>query len=81
MQTYYFDMKDGVPVRDRAGLDFRTDSQAIQHSKNLARRFSREQPIADDNLCVVVINESGAEIHREPVYPAAAAQPPPPPSA
>ena len=69
MQTYYFDMKDGVPVRDRAGLEFRTDSQAIMHCKKLARRFSHERLIRDDNLFVVVINESGAEIHREPVYP------------
>ena len=79
MQTYYFDMKDGVPIRDRAGLDFRTDSQAIEHSKNLARWFSLEHPAADDDLCVVVLNESGAEIHREPVY-ADAVKPPPPPS-
>ena len=33
MQTYYFDMKDEVPVRDRVGLEFRTDSQAIEHGK------------------------------------------------
>jgi hypothetical protein len=69
MQTYYFDMKDGVPIRDRAGLEFRTDSQAIEHSKELARRFSHEHPAGDDNLCIVVVSESGAEIHREPVYP------------
>jgi hypothetical protein len=73
MQTYYFDMKDGVPVRDRAGLEFRTDSQAIEHSKQLARRLSLEHPAREDNLCVVVVSESGAEIHREPVYPAASA--------
>lgn len=70
MQTYYFDMKDGVPIRDRAGLDFRTDSQAIEHSKKLARRFSHEHLVKDDNLHVVVLNDSGTEIHREPVYPA-----------
>ena len=74
MQTYNFDTKDGVPVRDRAGLDFRTDSQAIEHSKKLARRLSHEgmsheHLTQDENLCVVVLNESGTEIHREPVYP------------
>ena len=77
MQTYYFDMKDGVPIRDRAGLEFRTDSQAIEHSKELARRFSHERPVRDDNLFVVVVNESGAEIHREPVYPDATRPPAP----
>lgn len=80
MQTYYFDMKDGVPIRDRAGLDFRTDSQAIEHSKNLARRFSHEGLVKDNNLYVVVLNQSGAEIHREQVY-ADAIRPPPPSSA
>jgi hypothetical protein len=71
MQTYYFDMKDGVPIRDRIGLEFRTDSQAIEHGKTIARRFSHEHPARNDNLCIVVLNESGTEIHREPVYPAA----------
>jgi hypothetical protein len=69
MHTYYFDMKDGVPIRDRVGLAFRTDSQAIEHSKKIARRFSHEHPAKDDNLYIVVLNESGGEIHREPVYP------------
>lgn len=77
MQTYYFDMKDGVPIRDRAGLEFRTDSQAIEHGKKLARRFSHERAVRDVNLCFVVVNESGAEIHREPVYPDATRPPPP----
>ena len=77
MQTYYFDMKDGVPIRDRAGVDFQTDSQAIEHSKELARPFSHEHPAKDHNLCVIVLNESGAEIHREPVYPDAIKPPPP----
>jgi len=69
MQTYYFDMKNGVPIRDLAGLEFRTDPQAIEHSKTLARRFSHEQPAKDDNLCVIVLNGSSTKIHREPVHP------------
>ena len=69
MQTYYFDMKDGVPIRDRIGLKFPTDSQAIEHSKQIARRFSHENHAKNDKLHIVVLNESGAEIHREPVYP------------
>ena len=69
MQTYYFDMKDGVPIRDRVGLQFSTASHAIEHSKTIARRFSHEHPIKDPNLRIVVLNESGTEIHREFVYP------------
>jgi hypothetical protein len=70
MQTYYFGMKGGAPIRDRVALDFPTDLQAIEHSRNIARRFSHEHPAKDGNLCIVVLNESGTEIHREPVYPA-----------
>lgn len=77
MQTYYFDMKDGVPIRDRTGLEFRTDSQAIEHSKTLARRLAHEHLTMDAKLCVVVLNEAGSEIHREPVY--SDAIPPPAP--
>jgi len=69
MQTYYFDMKDGAAIRDRVGLEFRTDSQAIEHSKTLARRLSHEHLDKDENLCVIVLNEASSEIHREPVYP------------
>jgi hypothetical protein len=52
MQTYYFDMKDGAPIRDRVGLNFQTDSQAIEHSKKIARRFSHKHPAKDNNLCI-----------------------------
>ncbi len=69
MQIYYFDMKDGAAIRDRAGREFQTDSQAIEHGKALARRLSHEHPNKDENLCVIVLNAAGSEIHREPVYP------------
>ncbi|WP_342711700.1 hypothetical protein AAFG13_08175 [Bradyrhizobium sp. B124] len=32
MRTYYFDTKDGVPVRDRIGLEFANVAAAITHS-------------------------------------------------
>ena len=41
MPTVYFDRKDGVPIRDRAGLEFPSTSNAIEHSKELARRLSQ----------------------------------------
>jgi len=69
MRTYYFDMKDGVPTRDRTGIEFSTTSGAIEHSKQLAQRLRNDSRINDPALAIVVVDESGAEIHREPVYP------------
>jgi hypothetical protein len=69
MRTYYFDIRDGVPSRDKRGLDFATISAAIEHSKNLARKLRDDPRSKDPALTVVVIDESGTEIHRERVYP------------
>jgi len=69
MRTYYFDMKDGIPSRDRTGLEFATAGGAIEHSKELARRLRHDPRITDRTLFIVVIDESGVEIHREPVHP------------
>ena len=71
MRTFYFDMRDGVPVRDRVGVQLPTSAAAIEHSKMLARRFSHQHPLKDSELVIAVIDESGAELHREAVYPAA----------
>ncbi|WP_338692186.1 MULTISPECIES: DUF6894 family protein [Bradyrhizobium] len=69
MRTYYFDTKDGVPVRDRVGLEFANASTAIKHSKQMASKIRRENPSGDVDRHVVVIDESGKEIHREAIYP------------
>lgn len=69
MRTYYFDLKDGVPVRDRRGLDFASPGAAIAHSKDLAQRLRNERNIQDPRLIISVLDESGTEVHREPVYP------------
>jgi len=68
MRTYYFDMKDGAPARDGIGLEFATTGGAIEHSRELARRLRRDPRITDRTLSIVVIDESGAAIHREPVH-------------
>jgi len=65
-------MKDGIPTRDRKGIEFPSTSAAIAHSKELARRLRNEPRLKDPALAIVVIDESGAEVHREPVYPDAA---------
>jgi hypothetical protein len=69
MPTYYFDIKDGVPIRDRVGLEFPTDQHAIEHSKLIAHRFSHEHLDKDRHLFIEVVSESGTEIHRAPVHP------------
>ncbi|TGN89001.1 hypothetical protein EOW77_0009190 [Bradyrhizobium yuanmingense] len=69
MHLYYFDMKDGVPVRDRAGLELVSDGAAIAHSKRLADKVRTEMPVGNPDLRIVVIDENGREVHREQVYP------------
>jgi hypothetical protein len=69
MRTYYFDMKDGVPTRDRKGLEFPNATGAIEHSKELARLLRNDTRLKDPALAIVVVDESGAEVHRERVYP------------
>ena len=69
MRTYYFDMKDGAPVRDRTGIEFPTAAGAIEHSKELAQRFRHERRLKDPALSIIVVDESGTEIRREPVHP------------
>src|SRR5664279_5188181 len=54
MRTYYFDMKDGVPIRDRTGLRFSTDADAIKHSKELARRFSHDHRLKEPIHTIIV---------------------------
>jgi hypothetical protein len=68
MQTFFFDMKDGVPMRDRVGIDFKNDLEAIEHCKELAQHF-RDGSLRDDqDLEILVINSGGQEIHREFVH-------------
>jgi hypothetical protein len=47
MQTFFFDMKDGVPLRDRIRVEFDTNVEAIQHSRVLAQHF-RDESLRDD---------------------------------
>ncbi len=69
MRTYYFDLKDGIPTRDKKGIEFPTAGAAIEHSKELASRLRRDPRLQDRRLAILVIDESGAEIHRERVHP------------
>ena len=73
MRTYYFDIKDGIPSRDRQGIEFASAGGAIEHSKELARLLRSDNRLGDAGLAIVVVDESGTEIHREAVYPDVAA--------
>ncbi len=71
MQTYYFDIQDGIPVRDRKGIELASGAAAVAHSKRLAASMREKNPSGCNDLNVIVTDESGREIHREAVYPAA----------
>ena len=47
---------------------FFTDTGAIEHSKELAQRFSHDPRLKDPIHSIIVLSESGTEIHREPVH-------------
>jgi hypothetical protein len=68
MQKFFFDMKDGVPLRDRIGIDFNTNADAIGHCKELAQHFREDSLRDDQDLEISVVNASGREIHREYVH-------------
>ena len=68
MQKFFFDMKDGVPMRDMIGTDFKGNLKAIAHCKELAQHF-RDGSLRDDKeLEIIVVGASGREIHREFVH-------------
>ena len=68
MQKFFFDMKDGVPMRDRVGIEFGSNIEAIAHSRVLAQHFRDESLRDDQDLEISVVNASGREIHREFVH-------------
>ena len=58
MQKFFFDMKDGVPMRDRIGIEFNTNAEAISYCKEIAQDF-RDNSLRDDqDLEILVVNES-----------------------
>ena len=68
MRKFFFDMKDGVPLRDRVGVDFGTNAEAITHCKAMAKYY-RDNGLRDDqDLEITVVNEVGREIYRQFVH-------------
>jgi hypothetical protein len=68
MQKFFFDMKDGVPLRDHIGIEFKTNAEAIGHCKEIAQHFRDESLRNDQDLEISVVNALGREIHREFVH-------------
>ena len=68
MQTFFFDMIDGVPLRDRNGVAFDSHAEAIAHSRVIAKHFRDESLRNDQDLEISVVNASGRQIHREFVH-------------
>lgn len=66
VMRFYFDVRDGVPVRDSIGREFKFVSEAIEFSKEYAAALRR--PGARRDLRVSVLNEHGSLVHEEPVY-------------
>ncbi len=56
MRTYYFDLKDGVPTRDRRVIEFASAGGAIEHSKELAERLRNDTRLQDPELAIVVVD-------------------------
>lgn len=63
---FYFDVRDGVPVRDNVGREFKFVSEAIEFSKEFAAALRK--PGTRRDLCVAVLNEHGSVVHEEPVF-------------
>jgi hypothetical protein len=65
VQTFFFDMKDGVPLRDRIGIEFNTNLEANRAQP----RAGRDDSLTDDqDLEISVVNAVGRKIHREFVH-------------
>ena len=58
-------MKDGVPMRDRLGIEFAGNAEAIEHCKELAQHWRDESLRDDEDLEISVVNSLGREIHKE----------------
>jgi hypothetical protein len=68
MQKFFFDMKDGVPMRDQIGIAFNTNAEAITHCQELAQHWRDESLTDDKDLEISVVNSLGREIHKEFVH-------------
>jgi hypothetical protein len=62
---YYFDIRDGVPTRDRTGKDFECISGAIKYAAELAHHFRSQREPKENNSRICVVSEDGMMVHEE----------------
>ncbi len=62
---FYFDLRNGVPNRDRTSKEFEFISEAILHAKNLAQEFRNQRQHPGQNSRICVISENGTLVHEE----------------
>jgi hypothetical protein len=59
VQKFFFDMKDGAPLRDRVGIEFKSNREPIEHSKELAQHFRDDNGV--DCGCWKLSDETSTE--------------------
>lgn len=70
---YFFDIKDGHRLVDPRGRNLKNDAEAIAKAKVMAIGVSLDKPEVNPARSIVVIDDDGREIFRQPVYPPPAA--------
>ena len=68
MPHYYFDIRDGHRLVDPSGMNFKNDDDAIAKAEVIAIGVSLDKPAVDPERHIAVLNGSGEEIFRVPVY-------------
>ena len=69
LKTFYFDVKGNASNLARLEEHFKSDDEAIQHSRDLAARLRQHHYNNQPGLLISVLEKSGREMHREDVYP------------
>ena len=65
---FYFDISDGLPIRDQVGRDFRLVWDAVVYAKYLAADMRCLEPDIRPRLSIRVIGEGLEPIHEESVF-------------
>jgi uncharacterized protein DUF6894 len=66
MPKYHFEIVDGYTIEDPVGMDCKSQAQAIEVAKNIARQI--EKDVKDSGARKVSVKtDDGTEIHKVPV--------------
>ena len=68
MPHYFFDIKNGHRLVDRAGSDCKNDAAAFEKAKVLAIGVSLDKPAVDSTRSISVLNADRLEISSVAVY-------------